>query len=347
MRIWIFVFVTLAALGAGAFFWPSDSSVCVGCVQRGVAVDGVTGPFKVVAARDIILKAPIAGHIQSIILSPGDQAVETASQQTIATLALQDIQAQIEWVNKQIQELDTRLAADTPAGANLLATHLSNNFSTSPDERSHLQAHRDQLDAKLAWLHIQKNKHQLASGIAGMVIESYVSPGDWVNVGDPVARIVSHEKWLEVSLDEADCLDIKPGQPATVYLSAQPHQTFHAKVKNLQSLADAQTHRRHLYLTLEGSPQDLVVGMTGQASIEKSQKDQALLVPRRAIWGDEVLMVQNGRIHKQSVKVGYRGLQYVEIISGLHEGDSIVLDDIHLYHEGQKVIPLAQSQRHF
>jgi hypothetical protein len=52
-----------------------------------------------------------------------------------------------------------------------------------------------------------------------------------------------------------------------------------------------------------------------------------LLLPTRALVVDQALIVKNGIIQSRTVKVGYRTLDFSEIISGLAEGDRAVLSD--------------------
>jgi hypothetical protein len=52
-----------------------------------------------------------------------------------------------------------------------------------------------------------------------------------------------------------------------------------------------------------------------------------LLLPTRALVVDQALIVKNGIIQSRTVKVGYRTLDFSEILSGLAEGDRAVLSD--------------------
>jgi hypothetical protein len=52
---------------------------------------------------------------------------------------------------------------------------------------------------------------------------------------------------------------------------------------------------------------------------------------------DQVLIVKNGMIQTRTVKVGYKTLDFSEIISGLSEGDRVILSDQDKLHPGQFV----------
>ena len=55
--------------------------------------------------------------------------------------------------------------------------------------------------------------------------------------------------------------------------------------------------------------------------------ENALLVPTRALLVDQALIVKNGIVQARTVKVGYRTLDFSEVLSGLAEGDRAVLSD--------------------
>jgi len=49
--------------------------------------------------------------------------------------------------------------------------------------------------------------------------------------------------------------------------------------------------------------------------------------PQRALLVDQALIVKHGIVQSRTVKIGYRTLDFLEILSGLSEGDRAVLSD--------------------
>ena len=70
-----------------------------------------------------------------------------------------------------------------------------------------------------------------------------------------------------------------------------------------------------------------MAGMTGEMNIITGTHENALLLPTRALVVDQALVVRHGLVESRTVKVGYRTLDFSEIISGLAEGDRAVLSD--------------------
>jgi len=55
--------------------------------------------------------------------------------------------------------------------------------------------------------------------------------------------------------------------------------------------------------------------------------ENALLIPTRAVVVDQALIVKHGLVESRTVKIGYRTLDFSEVLSGVSEGDHAVLSD--------------------
>jgi multidrug efflux pump subunit AcrA (membrane-fusion protein) len=80
-----------------------------------------------------------------------------------------------------------------------------------------------------------------------------------------------------------------------------------------------------------------MAGMTGEMNIITGTHQNALLVPTRALIVDQALAVKRGIVEKRIVKVGYRTLDYAEALSGLREGDYVVVTNQDKLRPGQPV----------
>ena len=81
--------------------------------------------------------------------------------------------------------------------------------------------------------------------------------------------------------------------------------------------------------------------MTGEMNIIIARRENALVVPSRALMMDQAFIVEDGIIKMRSLKTGYRGLETVEIVNGLSEGDQVVVSDQDTFRPGQRVRPVT------
>ena len=124
---------------------------------------------------------------------------------------------------------------------------------------------------------------------------------------------------------------------AIVQLYAYRMQQFRAKVSSIQPAADPETQRYTIVLQLEKAPDNLMSGMTGEMNIITGRRENALLVPTRALLVDQALVVKNGFIRRRTVKTGYRTLDFTEALAGVSQGDHVVVADQDRLRNGQPV----------
>src|SRR5207253_8489928 len=133
--------------------------------------------------------------------------------------------------------------------------------------------------------------------------------------------------YVRGEVNEEDVGEVKPGMKAKVQLYAYRTQTFEARVSSVQPAADPDTQRYTVILEMEKPPENLMAGMTGEMNIITGSHENALILPTRAIVVDQALIVRHGIVQSRTVKVGYRTLDFSEILEGLAEGDRAILSD--------------------
>ena len=138
-------------------------------------------------------------------------------------------------------------------------------------------------------------------------------------------------------VNEEDVGEVKPAMKAIVQLYAYRTQQFAARVSSIQPAADPETQRYTIVLEMEKPPDNLMAGMTGEMNIITGAHENVLLVPTRALLVDQAWIVKDGSVQRRTVKVGYRTLDFSEAISGLSEGDRVVLSDQDRLRLGQAV----------
>ena len=170
---------------------------------------------------------------------------------------------------------------------------------------------------------------------------SHVAPGDMIFPGAHLGQMVSHERLVEVTLNEEDFGGTKEGQKVAITLLSRGSAIFEGEVTRLSSTVNPASGRRKLYVELEGGNERFAPGSSGRAEIIKSVRDNVLIVPRKALMGNAVFVVKNGITEARKVKVGARNLLTAEILDGLEEGEQVILETPHLFRDRQKVKPVS------
>ena len=140
-------------------------------------------------------------------------------------------------------------------------------------------------------------------------------------------EIKVHETWID---------KIEPNQPAKITIAAFPDKTFTGKVLKKAPLADQQNFLNpdlKVYVTdvsIGGTHDFLKTGMTGKVEVLIDELHDVLYVPiQSVVTVDEKEMcyvMASSRAEKREVKTGLFNDNFVEIKSGLNEGEKVLLD---------------------
>jgi multidrug efflux pump subunit AcrA (membrane-fusion protein) len=143
---------------------------------------------------------------------------------------------------------------------------------------------------------------------------------------------------VEVQVGEESIGKVKKDQRATVrVISFGDAATFSGKVEKILPAASAQTQRYTVFLEVDIDPARLTPGTTGEALINIDERENALQIPRKALIGTNAFVVRNGVVDIRDVQVGFISLNQAEILSGLEEGEHVIVEELDLFSSGQRV----------
>jgi multidrug efflux pump subunit AcrA (membrane-fusion protein) len=72
-------------------------------------------------------------------------------------------------------------------------------------------------------------------------------------------------------------------------------------------------------------------------AIVVGERQAQALVPRRAVFGNNIFVVADGRVQRRTVEVGYVGLNLTEITKGLTVGEQVIVDELDRFNDGDRV----------
>jgi HlyD family secretion protein len=140
---------------------------------------------------------------------------------------------------------------------------------------------------------------------------------------------------VEVKIHEVWIDKIEPNQPAEITIAAFPDKVFAGKVLKKAPLADPDRWMSpdlKVYATdvsIEGKHDALKTGMTGKVTIIIDELKDVLYVPIQSVVTvdeEEVCYVASSPAEKRAVETGMFNDSFVEIKSGLTEGEKVLLN---------------------
>jgi RND family efflux transporter MFP subunit len=171
----------------------------------------------------------------------------------------------------------------------------------------------------------------------GQIADFYVWPGQLIGNGTVVAKLISLSRTVEAKISEEKSAGVKVGQKATVTFLPYGIFQFNAKVTKILPTSDPETQRRIVHLDVEIEPEKLRPGINGEISITIDSHPSRTLVPTRALLGNTLLGVKDGRVQQRTVEVGFDSLTAVEIVKGVAHGELVIVDQRDLFHDGERV----------
>jgi RND family efflux transporter MFP subunit len=179
-------------------------------------------------------------------------------------------------------------------------------------------------------------KRRIISPIKGTLISSSVKKGDTIFGGQVMGEVQSNERIIEVTLNEEDFAGIKEGQKVGVSLFSFGNEILEGVVTSLSANVNSANGLRKLFVKLN-SNKILPVGSSGRAEIIKQEIQDTLIIPRKALLGNSVFTVRDGKAWQVKVQTGAKNLEYVEIKKGLKANDLVISETPHLFYDGEKV----------
>ena len=168
--------------------------------------------------------------------------------------------------------------------------------------------------------------------IDGVILERNVVDGQGFKAGDVAFRIADHSTvWMLADVAEGDLDVLKPGQKVKVSVRAHPGRSFAGEVALVFPHLMKDTRTVRVRIELPNPDLALLPDMYGDVEIATGGEGDGLAVPSSAIIDSgnrQVVLLElgEGRYEPRDVKLGRKGDGFTEILSGIAEGDKVVVN---------------------
>jgi len=197
-------------------------------------------------------------------------------------------------------------------------------------------AQLEQAAAAVRVLAAQVSYATIRAPISGIISSVATQEGETVAAGlnSPTFVTIIDLQKLQVDafVDETDIGKIRVGQKATFTVDSFPDREFNASVQAIYPKAVIMdnvvyydvVHRIDEPLTGQLRPE-----MTTNVIISLDARKGVLAVPVHAVSREQgksvVYILRNGQPERQTVRVGWKDSEWIEIVGGLKEGDKVVI----------------------
>ncbi len=332
-----------------------------------IVVNTRAGTIK--ACRRAKLAPAAGGQIVKLLVKEGERVVQG---QRLLELWNADLTAQHELATQQVVTAKSRqresciIASNAQRESKRTQQLVAKGFVSSQraeDAEANAQAQQascaaagadvKRAQAQLEVTQANLNRTMLNAPFSGVIAQVTGELGEYTTpsppgIPTPPAIDLIDDSCLYVSapMDEIDAPKLVIGQKARITLDALTNQTFAGVVRRIAPyVTEIEKQARTVDVEvnfIEHSSQVLLVGYSADVEVITDQREQVLRIPTQAIrqrnkvW----LLGLQDRLEERTLEIGLSNWAYTEIISGLQEGDQVlVASDIDTIIPGIQVKP--------
>lgn len=164
---------------------------------------------------------------------------------------------------------------------------------------------------------------RISSPMDGTVVNLPYNSGENVFPDTPAITVENlQDRYVTATLEQQGALRVRKGLSVRISFESIRDQNFRGEVEAVYPSKGQFLVR----IKVDNLPPEILPGMTGDTSIEVSQKENALLVPSLAVNQGKVLIERDGKRKKVDVQIGSMDAEWAEVLSGdLQPTDTILL----------------------
>jgi RND family efflux transporter MFP subunit len=340
-------------------------------IDQEVICDAELRPFE-----EIDLHAKVAGYLENITVDIGDTVRPGQLLATIEVPELRDEIKRAEAATKRNEQnvhsaqaaydqahlIFTRIQAVDKSKPNLIAQQeIDNAFEKDSAAASTLAAAQSDVEitrAEMSKLQTMLKYSQITAPFAGVVTERYADPGALIQAGTasstqslPLVRLSQNDRLrLDIPVSVSYVSRVNVGDPVEIRIPSL-EKSFAGTIARSSRKVESATRTMKVEVDVPNSDLKLIPGMYASVLLHLDRRPNVLVVPvqgvSRAKFSSAFVVDQEGRIEERPVTLGLETPEKIEVLSGLREGDLVMIGSRTQFKPGQIVHPtfLETAQR--
>ncbi|MEJ2477894.1 MAG: efflux RND transporter periplasmic adaptor subunit [Desulfobacterales bacterium] len=329
-------------IAQGKQFSPPPEPVTTAVARKETWESLLTAVGSLEAVQGVIVTAELSGKVERIGFEPGTKV------KTGELLVQQDISAE----NAQLRAAEANLTLakiDLERKRKLLAQR-----TISRSEYDNAEAQFKQAAAQADTIRAAVKKKTIRAPFDGNLGIRLVNMGQVLKEGDPIVSLHSIDPiFVNFSLPQQQLAQVTSGLTVQVTTDALPGQVVDGKITAINPQVDTATRNIQMQATVANPEERLRPGMFVNVAVVLPARKDVLAIPATAVlyapYSDSVFVVEekkdekNGQpggqvVRQKFVRLGEKKGDYVAIVSGLEEGDTVVSTGVFKLRNGQSVV---------
>lgn len=247
-----------------------------------------------------------------------------------------ELESQMETVSSELAGLQSELASKEA-----LAQSETTGLTDAAKEKIRISNNLTELESKNRQELLEEGRKGIEAEFKGVISDTKVSQGATVTQGMELFTLQSMEEvCVDASISKYDFDKVTEGQKATVKLGDKKYDGTVEKVSRIAVPNEKGAPTIGITVHIDNPDDGIFIGVEAKVSIQAAEAKSVPVLPVEVVNigkdGSFCYVVEDGVIKKKEIETGVTSDSYVEIKSGLKDGEQ-VLKDIGNYNEGDKV----------
>lgn len=329
--------IAICLLGGGGYYYvhTNDSAqtqqkYTTGRVEKGDVKTSISATGTINPVNYVDVSTNVAGKLEKVLVKENDHVTQG---QIIAYIDTRQLQAQVDNAKAALDK--ARLDMNRYKALidqNAVAAQTYDDAVTAYEQA---QSTYDRVSADLS-------DATITAPMSGTVVGTPLKAGQTISTGISTQMIIAtiadlSDLEIYLTVDETDIGNVKNGSKVEFTVDSKPGQTFTGYVSEIAKGTKGNmgvTSNSVVYYTVKVSiPADISLNflpsMTARATIFGDDIKNTLVVPLTAVrtdkQGEYVYVIKDGQPVRTAVSTGVTGDTNVQILSGVSEGDEIIV----------------------
>lgn len=329
--------IAICILGGGGYYYvhindsaQTQQKYTTGKVEKGDVKTSISATGTINPVNYVDVSTNVAGKLEKVLVKENDHVTQG---QIIAYIDTRQLQAQVDNAKAALDK--ARLDMNRYKALidqNAVAAQTYDDAVTAYEQA---QSTYDRVSADLS-------DATITAPMSGTVVGTPLKAGQTISTGISTQMIIAtiadlSDLEIYLTVDETDIGNVKNGSKVEFTVDSKPGQTFTGYVTEIAKGTKGNmgvTSNSVVYYTVKVSiPTDIssnfLPSMTARATIFGDDIKNTLVVPLTAVrtdkQGEYVYVIKDGQPVRTAVSTGVTGDTNVQILSGVSEGDEIIV----------------------
>lgn len=253
-----------------------------------------------------------------------------------STADTSDLQYQLETATSDLAQLQSDLASKKA-----VAEADTSGLSNAAEEKMKISNNLSELESKNIQELLEEGRKGIQAEFKGVISDAKVTQGATVSQGMELFTLQSTEQvCVEANISKYDFDKVQEGQKASITLGSKEYKGSVQKVSKIAIPNEKGTPVIGVTVHIDNPDEGIFIGVEAKVSIQAAEAKDVPLLPVEVVNigkdGSFCYVVEDGVVTKKTIETGITSGSYVEVKSGLEEGDQVI-QDLGSFNEGDAV----------